>query len=48
MLLNLAQRKGVTLPEGAAVDLDAEYDKLAEHIRENVDMDVIYQMAGLK
>ena len=48
MLLNLAQRKGVTLPEGAALDLDAEYDKLADHIRQNVDMDVIYQMAGLK
>ena len=47
MLLNLAKRKGVTLPDGAALDLDGEYDKLADHIRQNVDMNVIYQMAGL-
>ena len=48
VLLNLARRKGVSLPEGAALDLDGEYDKLADHIRQHVDMDVIYRMAGLR
>ena len=48
ILLNLARRKGVKLPEGSALDLDGEYDKLADHIRQHVDMDVIYQMVGLR
>ncbi|MDA0769771.1 MAG: cobyric acid synthase [Chloroflexi bacterium] len=48
MLLNLARRKGLTLSEGAALDLDGEYDKLADHIRRHVDMDVIYGLVGLR
>ena len=48
VLLNLARRKGVTLPEGAALDLDGEYDKLADHIRRHVDMGMIYEMVGLR
>ncbi len=47
LLKNLARRKGISLPEGAILDLDAEYDKLAALVRRSVDMDAIYGMAGL-
>lgn len=47
LLTNLARRKGIALPEGAILDLDAEYDKLAQLVRESVDMNTIYQMSGL-
>ncbi len=47
LLMNLAQRKGIALPESAILDLDAEYDKLAALVRESVDMDAVYEMAGL-
>ena len=30
LLTNLAKRKGIGLPQGAILDLDAEYDKLAD------------------
>ena len=48
LLTNLARRKGIPLPEGAILDLDAEYDKLAHLVRQSVDMDAIYEMAGIK
>ena len=48
LLTNLAQRKGIPLPEGAILDLDAEYDKLAQLVRQSVDMDAIYEIAGIR
>ena len=45
--MNLARRKGVSLHESAILDLDAEYDKLADLVRRSVDMETIYEMAGL-
>lgn len=47
LLTHLAERKGVALPPGAIVDLDAEYDKLADLMRRSLDMRMIYEMAGL-
>lgn len=47
LLTNVARRVGVPLPEGAILDLDAEYDKLAQLVRESVDMKSIYGMIGL-
>ena len=46
LLTNLARRRGISLPEGAILDLDAEYDKLAELVRSSVDMDALYTMVG--
>ena len=48
LLTQLAERKGITLPHGAIVDLDAEYDKLANLVRRSLDMRMIYEMAGLR
>ena len=48
LLETLARRKGVGLalaPEGPA--LDQEYDKLADWVRNSLNMDLVYQMAGL-
>ena len=47
LLTNLARRKGIPLTEGAILDMDAEYDKLAKLVRQNVDMDAIYEMTGI-
>ena len=47
LLTNIARRKGIALPDGAILDLDAEYDKLAALIRRSVDMDAVYAMVGL-
>jgi adenosylcobyric acid synthase len=48
VLGQLATWKGVELPAGDEVDLDAEYDKLAALVRANVDMDAFYRVAGLR
>ncbi len=48
LLTNLARRKGISLPEGAIPDLDAEYDKLAQLVRQSVDIDAIHEMAGIR
>jgi adenosylcobyric acid synthase len=48
LLSNLAQRKGVSLPGSSDLDFDKEYDKLADLVRESLDMSSIYQMAGLR
>ena len=49
MLSWLAKRKGVLLPEAAGeVDQNAEYDKLAEFVREHLDMELVYEAAGLR
>jgi len=48
VLGQLAAWKGVVLPAGDEVDLDAEYDKLAALVRANVDMEALYRVAGLR
>ena len=47
LLTNLAKRRGIPMPEGAILDLDAEYDKLADLVRRSVDMNAIYEMTDL-
>ena len=48
MLQELARRKGVALPDSASgVDLDREYDKLADWVRSSIDMDLVYRASGL-
>ena len=47
LLVRLAQWKGVSLPpERPDVDADAEYDKLAEFVRQHMDMEMIYRMVA--
>ncbi len=49
MLSWLADRKGVVLPESAGeVDQNTEYDKLAAFVWEHLDMDLVYEAAGLR
>ena len=49
MLRRIAGRKGVALPSGGAeFDQGAEYDKLAAHFRESLDMDAVYGAMGLR
>ena len=48
MLAELARRKGVSLPgQGSDLDMDLEYDKLADWVRSSMDMDLIYRLSGL-
>ena len=47
LLHELARRKGVTLPEGADVGRDREYDRLADWVRDSIQMDLVYQMMNL-
>ena len=47
LLGELARRKGVTLPEGADVGRDREYDRLADWVRNSLRMDLVYEMANL-
>lgn len=49
LLYNISQCRGKETPEEAA-DLvkDREYDKLADLVRNNLNMDLIYDMAGLR
>ena len=45
----VAKRKGATLPPPAGdVDPDAEYDKLAAHVRAHLDMQLVYRVMGLE
>ena len=49
MLLELARRKGATLPPAAAeMAMEAEFDKLAAWVRASLQMDAIYRMTGLE
>ncbi len=44
----VAARKGVTLPDSAEdIDPSAEYDKLAELVRQHLDMQMVYRAMGL-
>ena len=48
ILERLAQWKGVSLPEGiASLTGDGEYDKLADLVRGNLNMKIVYEMTGL-
>ncbi len=48
ILNELARRKGVSLPGVTnELDLDREYDKLADWVRSSLDMDLVYRMSGL-
>jgi len=45
VLANLAARKGASLPSGSnTFDASAEYDRLADHFREALDMEAIYAL----
>ena len=49
ILQNLAVWKGVSLPPVAPhQSRDEEYDKLARLVRDSLDMDLVYRMAGLE
>ncbi len=49
VLLRVAERKGVSLPPGDhEFSQLAEYDKLADLFRANLDMDAVYRITGLK
>ena len=48
MLNELARRKGVSLPDLTnELDLDREYDKLADWVRSSLDMDLVYRISRL-
>ena len=48
MLKELARRKAVSLPDiSSGLDVDREYDKLADWVRSSMDMDLIYRLSGL-
>lgn len=48
MLRELARRKGVSLPDVSAdLDMDREFDKLADWVRSSMDMDLVYRLSGL-
>ena len=48
ILKELARRKGVSLLDTSSdLDLDREYDKLADWVRSSMDMDLIYRVSGL-
>ena len=51
LLEQIADWKGVALPPlsdtGGQLSRDAEYDKLAETVRNSLDMDLLYQISGL-
>ena len=48
ILRELARRKGVTLPGASSeLDVDREFDKLADWVRSSIDMDLVYRITGL-
>jgi adenosylcobyric acid synthase len=47
VLAQLAAWKGVSLPPSHAWSADAEYDKLADHVRAHVDLPMLWRAAGL-
>ncbi|MCX6020225.1 MAG: cobyric acid synthase, partial [Chloroflexi bacterium] len=49
VLRELAERKGVSLPlDGPGYSRDAEYDKLADHVRAALDLRRLYAIMGLE
>ena len=47
LLLYLAGAKNVSLPAGAVLDMEREYDRLADLVSRHLDMDSVYRIAGL-
>ena len=48
ILEELARRKGIALPRvSGVVSREQEYDKLAVLVREHLDLELIYRIAGL-
>ena len=48
VLEHVAAHKGVILPDaGGDVEQNVEYDKLANLVRENLDMELVYRVTGL-
>ena len=48
LLLHPATGKNLSLPAGAVLDMEREYDRLADLVRRHLDMDAVYRLAGLK
>ena len=48
LLLHLAAGKDVSLPAGAVLDMEREYDRLADLVSRHLDMEAIHRIAGLK
>ena len=52
LLERLAEWKGVELPPpsytGSQLSRDGEYDKLAQTVRNNIDMELLYRLTGLE
>ena len=47
LLLHLAAAKNVMLPAGAVLDMEREYDRLADLVSRHLDMDTVHRIAGL-
>ncbi len=47
LLLNLAAKKNIALPAGAVLDMEREYDRLADQVSRHLDMDAVHSIAGL-
>ena len=47
LLLHLAAAKGIALPAGAVLDMEKEYDRLADLVSRHLDMDAVHRIAGL-
>ena len=47
LLLHLAAGKNIALPAGAVLDMEREYDRLADLVRRHLDMDLVHRIAGL-
>ena len=49
LLSNLRRSKGIgSETQPFTLSKDSEYDKLADHVRSNLDMDMIYRIAGIR
>jgi len=47
LLLHLAAAKNTALPAGAVLDMEREYDRLADGVSRHLDMDAVHRIAGL-
>lgn len=47
LLENIAREKGVILPPEQTETADIKYDRLAEVLRQNLDMKMLYEILGL-
>ncbi len=46
LLLHLAAGKNIALPAGAVLDMEKEYDRLADQVSRHLDMDAVRRIAG--